>query len=187
MTRSAIFVDGGNWYFKMKELLSPAKKKPRVDFDLRSFCMHLVGDDEMVGVYYYIGKLKRKKGNEKSEQMYAKQQQLIRHLQKQHVKIGFGHLISYPDGIHHEKGVDVLLAVEMIRFALEGKYDTAYLISSDNDLVPAVQEVQRIGKKVVYVGSSIRKGQSFGLTSICDKSILLQERDVEQFMPSSTL
>ncbi len=93
------------------------------------------------------------------------------------------HLISYPDGIYHEKGVDVLIAVEMIRFALDKKYDTAYLISSDNDLVPAVKEVQRLGKKIVYVGSSIRKGQSFGLTSVCDRTILLQEKDVERFLP----
>ena len=136
----------------------------------------------MAGVNYYIGKLKRKRGNVKSEKLYAKQQKLIRHLQKQNVHIGFGHLISYPDGTHHEKGVDVLIAVEMIRFALDKKYGVAYLVSSDNDLVPAVKEVQRLGKKVVYVGSSIRKGQSFGLTSICDRTILLQEKDVAPFL-----
>lgn len=83
--------------------------------------------------------------------------------------------------------MDVLIAVEMIRFAVENKYDAAYLISSDNDLVPAVVEVQRLGKQVVYVGSSIRQGQSFGLTSLCDKTILLQEKDVEKFLPPTLL
>ncbi len=161
------------------------EKKPRVDFQIRRFCEQLVGSQELTNIHYYIGKLKRKRGNEKSETMYAKQQQLIGQLQYQNVQIGFGHLISYPDGVYHEKGVDVLIAVEMIRFALEEKFDIAYLISSDNDLVPAVQEVQRIGKKVVYVGSSIRQGQSFGLASICDKTILLQEKDIEPFIPKS--
>ncbi len=55
--------------------------------------------------------------------------------------------------MYHEKGVDVRLAVEMIRLAREDRYDQAYLISSDTDLVPAVEEVQRLGKAVQYVGT----------------------------------
>ena len=43
------------------------------------------------------------------------------------------------------------LAVEMIRFARRNKYDIAYLVSSDTDLVAAVEEVQSIGKTVQYV------------------------------------
>ena len=182
-----IFVDGSNWYFKLKELLAPMDKTPKTDFDIRGLSEELVAPAKLIDIRYYIGKLKRKRGNAKSEQMYAKQQQLIRHLQKQHVSIGYGHIISYPDGGHHEKGVDVLIAVEMIRFAIEDKYDVVYLLSSDNDLVPAVKEVQRLGKKIVYVGSSIKQGQSFGLTSLCDKTILLQEKDVEKFMPQTLL
>lgn len=42
----------------------------------------------------------------------------------------------------HEKGVDVRLAVEMIRFARSDKYDIAYLLSSDTDLVAAVEDIQ---------------------------------------------
>lgn len=177
-----VFVDGGNWYFKLKELLALVRKKPRIDFDVRGLAKHLVGSNQLKGIHYYIGKIKRKRGDKKSEELYAKQQKLIGFLQQQKIQIGFGHLISYPDESHHEKGVDVLMAVEMIRFAVDGKYDIAYLLSSDNDLVPAVKEVQRLGKKVVYVGSSVKKGQSFGLTSLCDKTILLQEKDVAKFL-----
>ena len=182
-----VFVDGGNWYFKLKELLALTGKKPRTDFDMRGFVEELIAPDTLTDIHYYIGKLKRKRGHEKSEALYAKQQQLIRFLQKQQIRIGYGHIISYPDGIHHEKGVDVLMAVEMIRYAVENTYDIAYLISSDNDLVPAVEEVQRLGKKVVYVGSSIKQGQSFGLTRMCDKTILLQEKDVGKFLPPALL
>ena len=42
------------------------------------------------------------------------------------------------------------------------KYDIAYLLSSDTDLVPAIEEVRSFGRKVNYVG--VAKGQSFGLT-----------------------
>ena len=69
----------------------------------------------------------------------------------------------------------------MIRFARQDKYDMAYLISSDTDIVAAVEEVKSFGKKVNYVG--IAKGQSFGLTKVSDNTILLRAEDIEQFLP----
>lgn len=180
--RAIVFIDGSNWYFKLKRLLAPAGEKPRTDFDVKSFALELVSPAECVDVRYYIGKLRRKRGDEKSEELYAKQQQLIAFLQRQQVHIGYGHLLAYPDGVFHEKGVDVLLAVEMIRLAVQDKYDVAYLLSSDTDILPAVKECQQLGKAVVYVGSSIH-GQSFGLTKICNRTILLQTKDVVKHVP----
>lgn len=85
-----------------------------------------------------------------------------------------------PDKSFHEKGVDVRLAVEMIRFARKDKFDIAYLLSSDTDLVPAVEEVRAFGKKVYYVG--IGRGQSFGLTKAANNVLLLRPSDIQQFL-----
>lgn len=191
LKRAAVFFDGSNWYHKLRALLSVdgssgGGTKPPIDFDLRGFAERLVSPDALVDIRYYIGKVRRIRGNEKSEKLYANQQKLLRFLQRQRIAAGFGHLIPYPDGVFHEKGVDVLLAVEMIRFAREGKYDIAYLISSDTDLVPAVEECRRLGKEVVYVGSSVH-GQSFGLTKTCGRTILLQPKDVLPFVPPKLL
>ncbi|TSC58267.1 MAG: hypothetical protein Greene041619_698 [Candidatus Peregrinibacteria bacterium Greene0416_19] len=188
LKRAVIFVDGSNWYHKLRKLLNVntvaggAETKPPVDFDLRGFAQNLIAPDTLVEIRYYIGKVRRVKGDAKSEAMYANQQRLIGFLQQQKVTIGFGHLINYPDGSFHEKGVDILLAVEMIRLVLEKKYDVAYLVSSDTDLVPAVDECKRLGGEVVYVGSSLH-GQSFGLTKVCKKTILLQPKDVLPYVP----
>ncbi len=38
-----------------------------------------------------------------------------------------------------EKGIDVAIAVDMIRLATTGAYDVAILVSSDTDLLPAVE------------------------------------------------
>ncbi len=186
--RVFVFVDGSNWYHKLRKLLSAGTTeiKPPVDFDLHGFAKQLIEPDVLVEIRYYIGKVKRVKGDMKSEAMYANQQRLIGFLQKQKVAISFGHLINYPDGSFHEKGVDILLAVEMIRFLLEKKYDVAYLISSDTDMVPAVNECKRIGGNVIYVGSSLH-GQSFGLTKACNRTILLQPKDVLPFVPPRNL
>lgn len=190
--RAVVFVDGSNWYHKLRTLLNlntPAGQndmKPPVDFDLRSFITNLTVPDVLVELRYYIGKVRRVRNDQKSETMYANQQRLIGFLQQQNVHIGFGHLINYPDGSFHEKGVDILLAVDMLNLALEKKYDIAYLISSDTDLVPAVEECRKLGCDVVYVGSSLH-GQSFGLTKVCSKTILLQPKDVFPYVPPKLL
>lgn len=141
--------------------------------------------NELKSVRYYIGAIKRANRNKKSERLYADQQKLLAHLQRQDIKAVLGHLIQHPDKTVHEKGVDVRLAVEMIRFARENQYDVAYLISSDTDLVAAVEEVQSLGKAVQYV--SIPKEQSFSLTKTADDVRLLRPEDVRQFMPPALL
>ena len=71
----------------------------------------------------------------------------------------------------------------MIRFARQNAYEIAYLLSSDTDLVAAVEEVQSFGKSVQYVG--IAKGQSFGLTKVANDVRLLRPEDIEQFFPQT--
>jgi hypothetical protein len=51
-----------------------------------------------------------------------------------------------------EKGIDTLLVTDLIRFAFSNSYDCAVLASSDADMVPAVQFVQTLGKKVIQAG-----------------------------------
>jgi uncharacterized LabA/DUF88 family protein len=51
-----------------------------------------------------------------------------------------------------EKGVDTLIATDMIRLAWETAYDVGVLATSDSDLVPAVQFLSLKGRKVVQAG-----------------------------------
>lgn len=187
MTKKAfVFIDGGNFYFKLKELTSKLNGRcSLLSFDFKGFSNWLAGDNELIEIRYYIGKLSRKQGDFKSEQMYANQQKLIGKLQQQNIFISFGQIIKHPDGTRHEKGVDVRLAVEMIRFARQDKYDIAYLVSSDTDLVPAVEEVLSFNKKVKYVGSSDM--QSFGLTKATGDYLILRPEDIEPFLPKSLI
>lgn len=176
-----IFIDGGNFYFKLKDMSQNLSRRySLLQFRFRDFSEWIVGDSKLVDIRYYVGAIKRENHNEKSEIMYANQQKLFRKLQSQNIAVVLGQLIKHPDRTYHEKGVDVRLAVEMIRFARENKYDIAYLISSDTDLVPAVEEVLAFGKKVNYVG--IPKGQSFGLSKASNNVILLRIEEIERFL-----
>jgi len=176
-----VFIDGSNFYFKLKALSSLFKQgHSLLDFRFHEFAQWLVKPYKLEAVHYYIGVIKRQRNNEKSEQIYADQQRLFRKLQRQHIVITLGQLIQHPDKTYHEKGVDVRLAVEMIRFARKNQYDVAYLLSSDTDLVPAVEEVKSFGKKVHYVG--VAKGQSFGLTKIANNTRLLRSEEIKIFL-----
>ncbi len=184
MKKVFIFIDGSNFYFKLRDLTSKLDGKYNlIDFDFRKFAEWLIRPNELLEIRYYLGAIRRERNNSKSEQLYADQQKLIGKLQQQNIIITLGQLIKHPDKTYHEKGVDVRLAVEMIKFARENKYDIAYLVSSDTDLVAAVEEVRAFGKKVQYVG--IPKGQSYGLSSVADDVRLLRSEEIEQFLPKS--
>ena len=59
--------------------------------------------------------------------------------------------MDQPDGRTwraEEKGIDVLLAVDVVRGAYMDEFDTAVVASADTDLVPALEEALRAGKRV---------------------------------------
>lgn len=164
MKRSFVFIDGSNLYYRIKSVADYALKESgqeygTIDFDFKGFCNSFKGSTDLKEIHYYVGQVKRlNNGNskdiQKSEQMYAAQQRLVGYLQKENIFIKYGKLLREPrhSGIYHEKGVDVQIAVEMIRYARQNEYDVAYLLSSDSDLIPAVKEVKSLGKEVVYIG-----------------------------------
>ncbi len=175
-----VFIDGSNFYFKLKELaVRSGGKNTLLHFQFSSFVRWLVEPDNLVQIHYYVGAITRIRGSKKSEELYAFQQKLLRKLQHQRIMYTLGEVIRHPDGSFHEKGVDVRLAVEMIRYARLDQYDIAYVLSSDTDLVPAVEEVRSFGKKVCYVG--IPKGQSFGLSKVADDVRLIRPEEIEPF------
>ena len=51
-----------------------------------------------------------------------------------------------------EKGVDTAIVTDMIRLAWEQAFDIAVLVTSDSDLVPAVEFLDLRGRKVVQAG-----------------------------------
>lgn len=51
-----------------------------------------------------------------------------------------------------QKGVDVLLAVDMLSASFRQLFDVAVLIAGDADFVPLVREVRRLGVTVVVAG-----------------------------------
>jgi uncharacterized protein (TIGR00288 family) len=80
-----------------------------------------------------------------------------------------------------EKGVDVQIAVDLVSGAYENHYDRVILMSSDTDLLPALEKVRSKGKKITYVGFSHKP--SHALIEYSDIRRLLTREDLEQFLP----
>lgn len=53
--------------------------------------------------------------------------------------------LRYPQGRPQEKGVDVALALDFVRLAMDGDYDVGIMMSTDNDLLPALEAVRDHG------------------------------------------
>jgi len=115
---------------------------------------------------------------DKSEAMVTNQQKFLAKLENQGFLIERGK-IMYDHKIR-EKGVDVKIAIDIVIDGIEDKYDTAIILSSDTDLIPAIKYVQSKGKKVEYVGFS--NFASFGFLKECNSQRVLGEAELASFI-----
>ena len=129
---------------------------------------------------YYIGVVRAKPGDPKAEAMKNQQVNLFNNLQskRQRFMVHRGYIMEN-HGVYHEKGVDVKIAVDLLTGAYENSYDTAILLSSDTDLIPAIQKVRALGKAVEYIGFAHRP--SLGLQKHVTLSRLLIRAEIEPF------
>lgn len=172
--RIAILVDGSNMYHYLREL----GLRGLAEFDYRAFAQFLARGRRVVSATYYIGKV-RARGDAKSEELRRGQQRLVAHLQRCGWRIEYGHMLQN-NGVFQEKGVDVHIAVDLLIGAYTNTYDTALLVSSDTDLIPAVRSVRRKRKKIEYIGFAHRP--SFGLIKNVDRTVTLRREDCAGFL-----
>lgn len=71
-----------------------------------------------------------------------------------------------------EKGIDTAIVTDLLGLAWEDAYDIAILVSSDADFVPAVNHVQRKGRRVI---NATWKNMGHNLAKACWASLQLDE------------
>ena len=112
----------------------------------RSFVDAIVRGRRLLRAYFYDAPL-----NPKRDPDAAKAQQRLhdslRFMPYFDVRLG---RLTYSDP-PRQKGVDLLLAVDMLKLAMRDAYDTAVLVSGDDDFADIVREVQTHGKHVELV------------------------------------
>src|SRR5579863_7026141 len=127
--RCIILIDGSNFYFKLKDLWL----HDLLTFDFSAFNKLLSRGHQIVQSVYYVGKIKTA-GTEKTQRLFNSQRKLLAHLRTHGYRYSLGYLLR-SDGVVHEKGVDVNIAVDMLVATYEDRCDRIVLVSSDTDLL----------------------------------------------------
>ena len=173
-----ILIDGSNFYFKLRDL----SLHDLLFFNFSQFAHLLVGEQRLIHATYYVGAI-RTDGTQPTQRLFNQQRKLLAHLKQQGLTYTLGYLLK-SKGVYHEKGVDVQIAVDMLVAAYENLCNTIYLVSSDTDLIPAIEKAQEKGKKVVYVGFSHRV--SIALTASCQETRTLTREDLLPFVSDNS-
>ena len=175
--RVAVYIDGSNFYgyLKDQEMSFPKGSK----FDFKSFVDFLVGNKRvLVSKRYYTGVFRNIDGSEKSKDLVTGQQKFFTNIQKDGFVIKRGRIMPIGN-VYKEKGTDVKISVDLIVGAVDNLYDTAILVSSDTDLIPAICYLKYKQKKLEYVGFA--HAPSLGIQKYANLSRLLLPEDIEKF------
>jgi uncharacterized LabA/DUF88 family protein len=175
--RVAIFIDGGNFHHLVIKKLDTTE----LGFDFEQFVLFLIEHNTLVNAWkrYYTGTVREQVGNAHSKESMAKQTKFFTELKKYAWQLRTSKLKTRMEYItvdtrmqdykkilaigmseivyerKREKGIDVMLATDLIVGAVEDVYDMAIVVSSDADLIPAIDWVRTRGKQVQYIGFSI--------------------------------
>jgi len=159
--RVAIFIDGSNLYHALKNNFR------RQDLNFAEFANRLCGERRLFRTYYYNvlqDPTQRPEG-------YKEQQEFLDSLRKTpYLEVRLG-TTKMAQGIPVEKGIDIMLATDLLYFAWNNFYDVAVLVSGDSDFAYALQAVKNMGKhvEVAYFESGISKD----LLNVADNRHLL--------------
>lgn len=152
-SRCIFFVDGFNLYHA---IAAPKHLQKYKWLDLWSLCQRFLSTREELKAVVFFTALYP--GNEKR---IAKHTHYIRALENTGVEIIFGNFKkkdkfcqkcrqSTPG--YEEKETDVNIAIEMLKRAVKDEYDTAFLISADSDLTPALKTIKELyPQKIIRV------------------------------------
>lgn len=162
---ASIFIDGENLLYSLLSVLIPEKlvdeRASLVKFDLISFFIEATkNNSKPIDIFYYGTKphLVKDMGEEALEastKMLEHKQAWGQWLEKQKILfITAGNLKARQkkEGVvFQEKGVDVRIAVDMVKLAYETKNMHFVIASSDSDIIPALRVVTEKGHKITYV------------------------------------
>src|SRR3989344_8488508 len=183
MKKAIVFVDANNWYHNVKWWFKPSdidikkvvnlisREKNINIIEIRWYAsMPSIKDNELVykrqrsflghlekqGIKIITRKLQRLSNKE----LLKRRQDLLESwdLCKICKPIVESEFLDIQDSNQKEKGIDVWVAIDMVKEALQNKLDYCILISGDADFVPALDLVKSIGKEVL--SAFVPKGYS---------------------------
>lgn len=193
--QTILFIDGENFIKKLQAVLkqeTQAKLEPHFYDFKRLFDKVLQGIEIDKNLFYFARLKEHPETREKSRQLIEARRRLKSHLEQQ----GFAVILSGRVRgqiertlkgeevlVFKEKGVDVKIAVDMVKDACDGKLKTAIIGSSDSDLQPAIAELKNRNVERIYLG--FESSPNKGLTFTTNRTILIRNSEVLEFIPKT--
>ncbi len=136
--RVMVFIDGSNLYHVLGQTCG------RHDLQFDKFAQKLANGRDLRRVYYYNIRQEafEDRSNASDQDKFLASLYDTPHLE---VKLG---IWKQRGSTMVEKGVDVMLAVDLVTHAFKDHYDTAIIVSGDADFYPALQGAKDVGKQV---------------------------------------
>ena len=136
--RVMVFIDGSNLY----HVLSQSCGRHDLQFD--KFALKLANGRDLKRIYYY----NIRQESDSNPNIGVEQQKFLESMyDTPYVEVRLG-IWKQRGDIMVEKGVDVMLATDLITHAYKDHYDTAIVVSGDADFYPALQAVKDVGKHI---------------------------------------
>lgn len=153
--RIAIFIDGNNLFHAARTI--------GIEIDYAKLLKLLCNSGSLLRAFFYTG----------VDENAAKQQGFLLWMRRNGYRVVQKELKIFPDGTK-KANLDVEIAVDML--SLSGKYDTAILVSGDEDFAYAVNAVAYKGTRIEVAG--FRNNTSPKLIDVADRFI-----DLDSLIP----
>lgn len=127
-----------------------------------------------MNVYYYVAPLDFKT-NPKKYWKHQKFLNTLRNIPKFNVVLCTLRKVKKKDGEFDFllKEDDIYLANDFLVGGYENLYDTAIIVSGDEDFVPIIKTAQKLGKKVE--NACFKSSSSYSLRRVCNSSLYLNK------------
>ena len=154
MDKVIAYIDGYNLYYGLRD----QGRKRFYWLNLQKLAEQFLKPNQtLVETKYFTTIVKYPDDKRRRQQVFLEALQTLPNL-----SIFYGHFLSDPVTCHqcghtytthHEKMTDVNISVELMKDAFQDRFDVAFLISADSDLVSPVRTVQQLfpKKKVISI------------------------------------
>lgn len=204
--RVQVYIDGGNFHHLVLKKIGSSEN----DFAIDDFAKFLANGRVITGKRFYVGTVREQVGNLRSKEMMSRQTKFFNtlhlcgwnictsKLRTRLEKITIDERVKNFEEIRkkgifqiefertREKGIDVKIATDLIVGALDDQYDVAIVVSSDADLVPAIDWVRyRKSKRIEYVGFSLVGRDPLDITK--PLQTMISKSDIQRIFTESDL
>ena len=193
--KSIVYIDGENFVHSAIGLLGKGKTRDDlIELDLKKMISTIVGHKkEAIEVRYYTTKIKFSgvtvKTHNRLKEIVEFNARWLSRLASQEIKVVRAGILRSRESkpckkcglisdTFVEKGLDVRLAVDIIEVSIRSNSRKIYLLSSDLDLLPAIEFAKAHKNKVVYIASA--KAVNRALVASTSEVLTFTKKDIEE-------